>query len=113
MDFVIGLSISINWKGDSYNLILVIVDWLTKMLYYKPVKVTIDAPGLREIIFNVIVRHYSLPNSIVSDWSAIFISKFKSSLYYFLEIKRRLSTVFHLQINGQTKRQNSTIKAYF
>ena len=30
----------------------------------------------------------------------------------FLGIRRKLSTVFHPQIDGQTKRQNSTIKAY-
>ncbi len=42
MDFVTGLSISTEWKGDSYNSILVIVDRLTKMVNYEPVKVTID-----------------------------------------------------------------------
>ena len=31
---------------------------------------------------------------------------------YFFGIKRRLSTAFHLQTNGQTKRQNNTIKSY-
>ncbi len=37
MDFVTGLPISANWKGDSYDSILVIVDRLTKMVYYVPV----------------------------------------------------------------------------
>ena len=50
MDFVTGLPISINWKGDSYDSILVIVDRLTKMVYYKPVKITIDAPDLAKVI---------------------------------------------------------------
>ncbi len=34
-------------------------------------------------------------------------------LYYFLGIKRKLSTVFHSQTDGQTKRQNNTMEAYF
>ena len=34
-------------------------------------------------------------------------------LCYFLSIKRSLSTTFHLQIDGQTKRQNYIIKVYF
>ena len=55
MDFVTGLSISTDWKGDSYNSILVIVDRLTKMVHYEPVKVTIDAPGLAEVILDVVV----------------------------------------------------------
>ena len=33
MDFVTGLPISTNWKGDSYISLLVIVDRLTKMVY--------------------------------------------------------------------------------
>ncbi len=45
MDYVTGLPISTDWKGDSYNLILVIVDWLTKIVHYEPVYVTIKAPG--------------------------------------------------------------------
>ena len=34
IDFVIGLPILTDWKGESYNSILVIVDWLTKMVHY-------------------------------------------------------------------------------
>ena len=112
MDFVTGLPILTDWKGDSYNSILVIVDWLTKMVYYKPVKVTIDAPGLAEVIIDVVVRHHGLPDSIVTDRGSLFTSKFWSSLCYFLGIKRRLSTAFHPQTDGQTERQNSTMEAY-
>ena len=55
MDFVTGLPLSADWKGNSYDLILVIVNQLTKMVYYEPVKVTIDAPGLAEVIIDVVV----------------------------------------------------------
>ena len=96
MDFVTGLPVSTNWKGETYDFILVIVDWLTKMMHYKPVKVTIDALGLAEVIFNVVVWHHGLPDSIVFDRGSVFTSKFWSLLCYFLGIKRRLFTTFHL-----------------
>ena len=112
MDFVTGLPLSADWKGDSYDSILVIVDRLTKMMHYEPVKVTIDAPGLAEVIIDVVVRHHGLPDSIVTDRGSLFTSKFWSSLYYFLGVKRRLSTAFHPQTDSQTQRQNSTIKTY-
>ena len=83
------------------------------MVHYKPIKVTIDAPGLAEVILDVVVWHHSLPNLIVSNRGSLFTSKFWLSLCYFLGIKRRLSTAFYLQTNGQTKRQNSIMKAYF
>ena len=112
MDFVTGLPVLTDWKGDSYDSILVIVDQLTKMVYYELVKVTINAPGLAEVIINVVVRHHGLPNSIVTDRGLLFTSKFWSLLCYFLGIKQRLSTAFHPQTDSQTERQSSTIEAY-
>ena len=112
MDFVTGLPILTDWKGKSYDSILVIVDRLTKMVRYEPVKITIDAPGLAEVIIDVMVRHHGLPNSIITDWSSLFTSKFWSLLCYLLGIKRRLSTAFYPQTNGQTERQNSIMEAY-
>ena len=67
MDFVTRLPLSADWKGDNYDSILVIVDQLTKMVHYEPVKVTIDAPGLAEVIIDMVVRHHGLPDSIVTD----------------------------------------------
>ena len=90
MDFVTVLPLFADWKSDSYDSILVIVNRLTKMVHYKPVKVTIDAPGLAEVIIDVVVRHHGLPDSIVTDKGLLFTSKFWSLLYYFLGVKRRL-----------------------
>ncbi len=107
-----GLPISFNWKGDSYDSILVIVDRLIKMVYYVLVKVTIDVPGLAEVIIDVIVHYHGVLESIVIDRDLLFISKFWSLLCYFLGIRRKLSTTFYPQTNGQNERQNSTIEAY-
>ncbi len=67
MDFVTSLSISANWKGDSYDSILVIVDQLTKIVHYEPVKVTINVSDLAEVIIDVVVRHHGIPELIVTD----------------------------------------------
>ncbi len=93
-------------------MILVIIDRLTKMIFYEPVKVTIDAPGLAEVILNVVVRYHGLLDSIMSDRGSVINLKFWSSLCYFLGIKQRLSTTFHPQTDGQTESQNSTMEAY-
>ena len=70
------------------------------MVHYKPVKVTIDALGLAEVIIDVVVRHYGLPDLIVTNRGSLFTSKFWSSLSYFLDIKQKLSTAFHPQTDG-------------
>ncbi len=70
------------------------------MIHYVPVKVTIDAPGLAEVIIDVVVRDHGVPESIVSDRGSLFTSKFWSLLCYFLGIKRKLSIAFHPQTDG-------------
>ena len=81
-------------------------------MYYKQVKITIDAPGLAKLIIDIMVRHYGLRDSIITDQSSLFTSEFWSLLCYFLEIKKRLSTAFYPQTDSQIKRQNSTMEAY-
>ncbi len=88
MDFVTGPPISANWKDDSYDLTLVIVDQLTKMIYYELVKVTINAPGLAKVIIDVVMWYHRVAKSIMTDRGLLFISKFWSLLYYFLGIKK-------------------------
>ena len=82
------------------------------MVYYILIKVIIDTPGLAEVIIDVVVRYHGIPKSIVINQGLLFISKFWSSLCYFLGIKQKLSTAFHPQTNGQTERQNSTMETY-
>ncbi len=71
-----GLPVSTDWKGESYDSILVIVDHLTKMVHYKSVKITIDVPRLAEIIINMVVRHYGISESIVTDQGLLFTLNF-------------------------------------
>ena len=60
----------------------------------------------------MVIRHHKVPESIVTDRGLLFTSKFWSLLYYFLKIKKKLSTIFYSQTNGHTEKQNSTMKAY-
>ncbi len=60
----------------------------------------IDISGLAKVIIDVIVYYHKIRKSIIIDWDLLFILKFWSLLCYFLGIKQRLSTTFHLQTNG-------------
>lgn len=80
MDLVSGLLILTNWKCDTYDSIFVIVDQMTKIIDYKPIKITIDAPSLVEAIDNVIIKNYSLSDLIISNYGSVSISKFWFSL---------------------------------
>ena len=70
------------------------------MVHYVWIKVTINVLGLAKVIIDVVLHYYEVLESIVTDQSSLFISKFWSLLYYFLEIKRKLSIAFHPQMDG-------------
>jgi hypothetical protein len=48
----------------------------------------------------------------VSNRGPQFTSKFWAAFCHHLSIERRLSTAYHLQIDGQTERQNQTLEQY-
>lgn len=106
------LPLLVDERGNSYNLILVIIDNMINISHYKPVKTTINIGSLAKVIIDIIVKYYNFLESIVSDKASLFISKFWFSLYYFPNIEWKLFNSFYHQTNGQTKKQNSTIKAH-
>ncbi len=55
IDFVTGILVFTYWKRDTYDSILVIVDPLTKIIHYKPVKVTIYTLDFVEVILDVLI----------------------------------------------------------
>lgn len=110
---VTGLPISINCKGKLYDSILVIVDQLPKIIYHKLVKITINIPGLANVIRDKLVKHYGLADFIVPNKNFLFTSKFWLSFYYFFVIRCRLYTAFYPETNYQTKQQNNKKRAYF
>ena len=57
------------------------------MVYYEPVKVTIDTLRLAEVIIDVMIQHQRLSDSIINNWKAIFMSKFWSLLCSLFNIK--------------------------
>ena len=112
MHFITNLPISINSKGNNYNFIPVIIDWLIKMIQQMPVKITINIPKLAKVIINIRVWHYNLNNFIVINKDLVFTLKFWLLLCYFLGITQQLAATFYLQTNCQIKRQSSIIKTY-
>ena len=46
------------------------------MVYYEPVKVTIDTPGLAKVILDMIVQYYGLSDSIIINRDFLFTLKF-------------------------------------
>ena len=95
IDFVMSLSILMDRKEDIYDLTLVIINYLIKIVYYKLIKIIINTLDLAKVIINIVVRYYSFSNSIITNWGSLFILKFCLLLYYFLNIKQKLFIAFY------------------
>lgn len=52
------------------------INQLIQIVYYKQVKIRIDMLGMAKVIFNKIVNNYGIFNSIDSNKSSAFTSKF-------------------------------------
>ena len=111
MDFITDLPPS-KRKGNVYDTILVVVDRYTKGIWYIPTTKKITALQLEELLMEEVFLRFGAPDSAVTDQGSVFTSNFWSQVCYSMKIKRRLSTAFHSQTDGQTEQQNQTLEHY-
>ena len=93
-------------------MILVVVDRLTKMVYFIPITEKTSAEGLARLFRNNVWKLHSLPESIISDRGPQFTAGLMQELNEMLGIKSKLSTAFHPQTDRQTERINQELGQY-
>ncbi|KAK8934166.1 hypothetical protein KSP39_PZI014581 [Platanthera zijinensis] len=106
MDFVHGLPRS--QKGN--DAIWVIVDRLTKVSHFIPMRKDDPVEKLAKLYVDNIVRMHGVPRSIVSDRDGRFTSNDWRLVHQMLGSKLKFSTAFHPQTDGQTERVNRTLE---
>jgi hypothetical protein len=106
MDFIVGLPRT----QSSYDPIWVIMDQLTKVPHFIPVKTTYSRPQLAELYMSRIVCLHGVPKKIMSDRGTQFTSKFWERLHETLDTQLRFSSTYHPQTDGQTERVNQILE---
>ena len=97
---------------NEMDAILVIVDRFTKMIRLKATTTSLSSEGVAKIYRDEIWKIYEIPKMILSDCGPQFASKFMEDLTRVLGTKRKLSTAYHPQTNGQTERINQEIGTF-
>ena len=106
-DFITKLPLA-----QGYNAILVVVDWLTKMVHFIPTTEKTTAEGLAKLFRNNVWKLHGLPKSIISDRGPQFVAGIMRELNRILGIESKLLTAFHPQTNRQTERVNQELEQY-
>jgi transposase InsO family protein len=106
MDFIVGLPRT----RDSYDPIWVIVDRLTKVAHFIPMKTTYSGAQLADLYTSRIVCLHGVPKKIVSDRGTQFTSRFWKRLHESMDIKLNFSSAYHPQMDGQTERTNQVLE---
>lgn len=104
MNFIIGLSLSTDWKKHDNDAVFVKVDQLTKIIHNDTVKTTINKASLAKTIIDMVAMHYSL-SQINCQWSkftiylkvlvfTILLFRYKAKTFHYISfIDERLSQV--------------------
>jgi hypothetical protein len=106
MDFVTGFPKS--RKGN--DAIFVVIDRLSKVDHFLPVKETISASQLAELYTAKIVSLHGVPLEISSDRGSIFTSRFWASFQKAMGTTLLFSTAYHPQTSGQVERVNQILE---
>ena len=95
-------------NSNGFDGILVCTDLYSKQIHAILCKTNISASEVMDLYYKEIFRLHGLPLWVVSDRGPQFAAKFSRMLLKRLGIASNLTSGYHLQTNGQTKRLRST-----
>ena len=96
----------------AYDAILVVVDHYTKMAQFVPIITELAAFEFAALFHEKIELNYGSLRGIISDRDSRITSNFWAEVCAYSLIKRRLSTAFYPQTDGQTEILNRTLENY-
>jgi len=109
LDWIVGLPESRRKNGQSANAILTVVDRLTKYALFIPTRNDTTAADFSELFFKHVECRFGTPRGVVSDRDSRITSGYWAEICTYQQIKRRMSTAYHPQTDGQSEALNRIV----
>lgn len=106
IDFLTGIPTT----AAGYNMLMAVVDRLTKRAHFIPTVKTATAVDVAQLLLLHVVKYHGMPHSIVSDRDVRFNNSIWRTLTERLGISLKMSTSHNPQTDGQTERLNRVVK---
>jgi hypothetical protein len=106
MDFIMELPLT----AHKFDLILVIVDRLTKSIHFVPVHTNCNVQKYAKIYLAHVLWLHGVLKMIISDQGSQFIARFWEQLHASLRTHLIHSLAYHRQTDGQTGQVNQILK---
>jgi hypothetical protein len=107
LDFIEALP-----KSNGKEVILVVVDRLTKFAHFIPMSHPYTVQSVAKAFIDNILKLHGPPIAIVSDRDRIFTSNLWKEIFKALNVQLRYSSAYHPQSDGQTERVNQCVENY-
>ena len=107
MDFIEGLP-----NSHNKTVILVVIDKFSKYAHFIPMSHPYTALQVAQAFLNQVYKLHGLPSAIVSDRDRVFISRVWQELFRLTDTKLLMSSSYHPQTDGQTKRLNQCLENF-
>src|SRR5258705_2471254 len=108
MDFITDLP-----ESNGFNSIFVMVNQgLSKGVILSPCNKTITAIETAELYVREVFERYGLPDIMISDRGPQFAAKVFQEIMKVLQVKHKMSTAYHPQMDGQMERLNQELEVY-
>lgn len=107
MDFITGLP-----KSKGFEIIMVVVDRLSKAAHFMLLKHPLTAKGVADVFVKEVIRLHGISKSIVSDRDIVFMSIFWTEIFRLQKTELKMSSAYHPETKGQSEVVNRCLETY-